>query len=510
MRANNSLKNAVVAAIMNVVTILVGFIAQKIFITTLGNEYLGINGLFSNVLSMLAVVELGFGSAIVYHLYKPIAENDEKQVNILMKFYKKTYNIIALIIFVLGICILPFIKYIIGEVTISDNLYFLFFLALIDIVASYLLTYKRSILYADQKTYITNIVHIGYVVFMNVVEILFLLAFHNYVLYLIIKIIFRILENLVITVIANKKYPFITKKIDENIDINIKNDIYKKVKGLLFHRIGGSLVLGTDNIIISRLFGVVTVGLYSNYNMVINAVTNLFGQVFSSITATVGNLLIENDKNKSYQVYKNILFVNSWIYNFAGICILCLMEPFVSIWLGNEYLLSYSVLVALVINFYIQGMRKTNSVFKEAAGIFYEDRFVPLIESFINIVASIILAKLFGLIGVFIGTILSSLALFLYSYPIFVYKKLFNRKYSEFIKEHLKYLIISVIITVITALLINCINVSNLILQLVINGLVCIIIPNIVYIAIFRKTEEFKYYFNLLKQLLGKKIKKIN
>lgn len=510
MRANNSLKNAVVAAIMNVVTILVGFIAQKIFITTLGNEYLGINGLFSNVLSMLAVVELGFGSAIVYHLYKPIAENDEKQVNILMKFYKKTYNIIALIIFGLGICILPFMKYIIGEVTINDNVYFLFFLALIDIVASYLLTYKRSILYADQKTYITNIVHIGYVIFMNVAEILFLFVFHNYVLYLIIKIIFRILENLVITAIANKRYSFITKKIDENLDKNIKNDIYKKVKGLLFHRIGGSLVLGTDNIIISRLFGVVTVGLYSNYNMVINAVTNLFGQVFSSITATVGNLLIENDKNKSYQVYKNILFVNSWLYNFAGLCILCLMEPFVSIWLGNEYLLSYSVLVVLVINFYIQGMRKTNSVFKEAAGIFYEDRFVPLIESFINIVASIILAKVFGLIGVFIGTILSSLALFLYSYPVFVYKKLFNRKYSEFIKEHLKYLIISVIITVITALLINCINVSNLILQLVINALVCIIVPNIIYIVIFRKTEEFKYYLNLLMQLLSKKIKKFN
>lgn len=510
MRANNSLKNAVVAAIMNVVTILVGFIAQKIFITTLGNEYLGINGLFSNVLSMLAVVELGFGSAIVYHLYKPIAENDEKQVNILMKFYKKTYNIIALIIFWLGICILPFMKYIIGEVTINDNVYFLFFLALIDIVASYLLTYKRSILYADQKTYITNIVHIGYVIFMNAAEIIFLLAFHNYVLYLVIKIIFRILENLVITAIANKRYPFITKKIDETIDKDIKNDIYKKVKGLLFHRIGGSLVLGTDNIIISRLFGVVTVGLYSNYNMVINAVTNLFGQVFSSITATVGNLLIENDKNKSYQVYKNILFVNSWLYNFAGICILCLMEPFVSIWLGNEYLLSYSVLVVLVINFYIQGMRKTNSVFKEAAGIFYEDRFVPLIESFINIVASIILAKLFGLIGVFIGTILSSLALFLYSYPIFVYKKLFNRKYSEFIKEHLKYLVISIIITIITALLINCINVSNLILQLVINALVCIIVPNIIYIVIFRKTEEFKYYLNLLMQLLSKKIKKFN
>lgn len=510
MRANNSLKNAVVAAVMNVVTILVGFISQKIFITTLGNEYLGINGLFSNVLSMLAVVELGFGSAIVYHLYKPIAEKNEKQVNILMRFYKKTYNIIAIIIFVLGICILPFIKYIIGEVTISDNIYFLFFLALIDIVVSYLLTYKRSILYADQKTYITNIVHIGYVIFMNVFEIIFLLAFHNYVLYLIIKIVFRILENLVITVIANKRYPFIIKKIEDNLDKDIKNDIYKKVKGLLFHRIGGSLVLGTDNIIISKMFGVVTVGLYSNYSMIINAVTNLFGQVFSSITATVGNLLIEKDKRKSYQVYKSILFVNSWLYNFAGICILCLMEPFVSIWLGNDYLLSYSVLIVLVINFYVQGMRKTNSVFKEAAGIFYEDRFVPLLESLINIVSSIIFAKLFGLVGVFIGTLLSSLALFLYSYPVFVYKKLFNRKYSEFIKIHLKYLVISIFITAITVLLINCINLSNLILQLIINALVCIIVPNIIYIILFRKTEEFKYYLNLAKQLFNKKKKIFN
>lgn len=508
MRANNSIKNAIVATIMNVVTILVGFIAQKVFITTLGNEYLGINGLFSNVLSMLAVVELGFGSAIVYHLYKPIAENDEKQVNILMKFYKKTYNIIALIIFALGICVLPFIKYIIGGVTISDNIYFLFFLALIDIVVSYLLTYKRSILYADQKTYITNIVHIGYVIFMNLTEIIFLLSFHNYILYLIIKIIFRILENLVITVIANKRYPFITKKIDEILDINIKNDIYKKVKGLIFHRIGGSLILGTDNIIISKIFGVVTVGLYSNYNMIINAVTNLFGQVFSSITATVGNLLIEKDKEKSYQVYKYILFVNSWLYNFAGICILCLMEPFVSIWLGKEYLLPYSILIVLTLNFYIQGMRKTNSVFKEAAGIFYEDRFVPLIESFINIVASIILAKIFGLIGVFIGTILSSLALFLYSYPIYVYKKLFNKKYSAFIREHLKYLTISIFITFFTSIVIYYINISNLILQLVINTVVCIIIPNIMYVVFFRKTEEFKYYFNLLKQLLNKKMKR--
>lgn len=504
MRSSNSIKNAVIAALMNVITILVGFIAQKIFVLSLGNEYLGINGLFNNVLSMLAVVELGFGSAIIYHLYKPIAENNKKEINILMKFYKKTYRIIAIVIFALGVLIMPFLQYIIGELTIKDNLHCLFFLALIDIVASYLLTYKRSILYANQKTYITNLVHIVYIILMNTCEIIFLLVTKNYIYYLLIKICFRVLENIIITIIANKMYPFICEKTSDEIDDATKKDIFLKVKGLLFHRIGGSLVLGTDNIIISNILGVVTVGLYSNYNMIISSVSNLFGQAFSSITATIGNLLIENDREKSYRVYKNILFINSWIYCFAGACILCLMEPFICIWMGNDYLLSFSVLIVLVINFYIQGMKKTSVGFKEAAGIFYEDRYVPLIESAINIVASIGLAKLFGLVGVFIGTFLSSMALFLYSYPIFVYKKLFNRKYIDFIKEHLKYLIISIITVFVTVIIVKQISIANEFVTLIINAIICLIIPNIIYALIFYKTDEFKYYFELAKNIIKK------
>lgn len=503
MRSTNSIKNAIIAATMNIVTILVGFVAQKIFVITLGNEYLGLNGLFNNVLSILAVVELGFGNAIIYHLYKPITEKDINKINVLMKFYKNAYRIIAAIILILGIAILPFVNFIVGEVAIAENIRFLFFLALIDIVASYLLTYKRSILYADQKTYITNIVHIAYVVCMNMSQIILLLLTHNYVLYLLVKIIFRILENIIITIIANKKYPFIKEKNDLfELDKETRNDILKKVKGLLFHRIGGSLVLGTDNIIISNILGVVTVGLYSNYNMIINAVTNLFGQVFSSITATVGNLLIENDEKKSYGIYKNILFLNSWIYCFAGACILCLMETFIKIWMGKEYLLSYGVLIVLVINFYIQGMRKTSAIFKEAAGIFYEDRFAPLIESAINIIASIILGKMFGLIGVFIGTFLSSMVLFLYSYPILVYKKLFNRKYCEFIKEHIKYLLISISVVAITAYITTYLKVTVLYLELIIRAIICLIVPNIMYILFFSKTEEFKYYLDMAKNII--------
>lgn len=504
MRKTNSIKNAIIAVIMNIVIILIGFVAQKIFVVSLGDEYLGINGLFNNILSILAVVELGFGNAIIYHLYKPVAENNEKEITILMQYYKKTYRIIASIIFILGILIMPFLNYIVGDISINDNLYLLFFLALFDIVASYLLTYKRSILYADQKTYIINLVHVGYVILMNCFEIALLLLTKNYVLYLIVKIIFRALENIVITIIANKQYSFIKNKVNDIIDEKLKEDILQKVKGLLFHRIGSSLVLGTDNIIISNVLGVVTVGLYSNYNMVIQAVTNLLGQVFNSIIATVGNLLIEDNRKKSFDVYNKMLFLNSWLYCFCSVCLLCLMQPFITIWMGQDYLLSYAVLCVLVINFYIQGMRKTSNTFKEAAGIFYEDRFVPLIESAVNIVISIILAKWIGLIGVFIGTFLSSLVLFLYSYPIFVYKKLFNKKYSDFIKVHLKYFLISIIITIITSIIANSISISSTILQLVINGIICIIVPNVLCIILFGRSEEFKYYLNFAKQLLNK------
>lgn len=505
MRTKNSIKNATISFIMNFFSIFIGFIAQKIFVYSLGKEYLGINGLFNNVLSVLCVIELGFGATVIYHLYKPIAENNKEYINVLLKFYKKTYRIIAFVIFILGILVMPFLKNIIGEVSITENIYLLFFMALIDVVFSYVLTYKRSILYANQKTYIVNLVHLGYIFLVNFIEIVLLLTLKNYIIYLLIKIIFRVLENIIINIIANKMYPFILEKTEKELDKVIKNDIYKKIKGLLFHRIGGAVVLGTDNIIISKFIGITTVGLYSNYNMIISALTNLLGQIFSSITAGVGNLLVEADSKKAYSVYKNILFFDSWIYSFVGICVLCLAQPFIELWLGDDFLLPFSVLVVLVFNFYIYGMRKTNAVFKDAAGIFYEDRYIPIFESITNIILSVILVKKIGLEGVFIGTSISTMILFLYSYPVFVYKKLFNNSYKEFILIHLKYVIISIITAIITYLIVNRIQLQSNLLTIIFNGLICCIVPNLIYFCIFFKTSEFLYYKNIIFSGLKKK-----
>lgn len=494
-----------VATVMNLINIIIGFVAQRIFIQTLGTEYLGINGLFTNILSMLGIVELGLGSAIIYHLYQPIAEQDKEKIKSLMLFYKVGYRVIGIIIAVIGLAIIPFLQFIVGEVTISENIIYIYLLFLIDIVASYLLTYKRSILYADQKTYLVNLVHIGYLLVMNAIQLTILILTKNYIWYLWIKIGCRILENIVITIIANHKYPYIKDKEAKKINKKMRESIFTKVRGLVYHKIGTFVVLGTDNIIISSFLGVVTVGLYSNYNLIIQAINNLFNQVFNSITASVGNLLVEKDKEKAYQVYQNILFFNSWIYAFASTGLLCIIEPFIKIWIGSEFIIPFGVLVTLVINFYLQGMRKTANTFKEAAGIFYEDRFVPLWESLINIIASIILVKLFGLIGVFTGTIVSTFVLFFNSYPKFVYQPLFNRTYKQYIKDYVPYIIATVLSVSITHFVTSWIVIGNTILQVMANLSLVLLIPNIIHWLLFNKTEQFNYYKAIFIKIIKRK-----
>ena len=341
---------------------LIGFIAQKIFINTLGQTYLGINGLFTNIISMLSIADLGIGAAITYNLYKPIAEDNKERISILINFYKKSYRVIALIILILGCIIMPFLTSIVSEEDIQNvnaNIYFIFALFLIDTVASYLLTYKRSMLYANQKNYIISLVHIGYVLILNIIQIIILLFTHNYYLYLIIKIICRITENIIITNIVNKIYPYLKEKVTSKLDAETRTDINRRLKASIFHNIGGFVVLGTDNIIISKFLGISVVGLYSNYYLIINTVNTLLSQIFSGITASLGNLLVEKNNGKAYDIAKKLMFVNFWIYSFATIAIYEIINPFIKVWLGENFLFDNLTVLILSLNFYFQVMRRT-------------------------------------------------------------------------------------------------------------------------------------------------------
>lgn len=499
MRKERSIKNVITSLISNIIVLLFGFITQKVFINTLGDEYLGLNSLLSNIVSMLAIVELGIGSAIIYSLYEPIAKNNKEKIKSLLKFYKKTYNRIAFIVFILGLCLLPFLHFIVST-TLDVNIYLIFMLFVIDVVFSYLLSYKRSILQADQRSDVINLIHIIYTVILNIGLILVLYGTNNYILYLIIKCLCRSFENIVISIFADKMYSYI-KEESVNLDKKTYSSIVKKVKGLLFHKIGSFIVLGTDNIIISKYLGNVIVAYYSNYYLIINAASTLLSQVFSALTASVGNLLVEDNKEKSYSLFRKLMFFNFWLYSFAGIGLFLAITPFISMWVGNERVLPISVLIVLVINFYMMGMRSSIGVYKDAAGIFYEDRFIPLLESLLNIIFSLILVKPFGLLGVFIGTMISSFVVVFFSLPYFVYKNVFKNKMIDYYKMYFKYIGLTIFVGIISyylySFIVMGIDINSYILQLIIAILVAVLMPNLIYLLIFHKTEEYKYFFDI-------------
>ena len=499
MRTKNSIKNMIASFVSNIITIIVGLVAQKIFINILGVEYLGLNGLFTNIISMLGIVELGIGSAIIYNLYKPIVDNDVEQIKSLMNFYKKSYHLIAFIVLIIGLVITPFLPLIIKEVTVDVNIALIYILFLFDIVCSYLLSYKRSILYASEKNYIINYIHVLYTIFMNISQLIVLYITKNYYLYLIIKIICRILENLIITMIANKLYSYLKEKDVKKLDKKVQDDIFTKIKALFFHKIGTFIVMGTDNIIISKFLGLIVVGLYSNYYLVISAVSTLFGQALISLTPSVGNMLVEKNTEKNYDVFKKMRFINFWIATFTSVSLLLIMKPFIIIWIGEEYLLPTSVLMVLVFNYYQKMMRNSYTTFKDASGIYHEDRFIPIFESITNIVVSIILVKLLGLAGVFIGTIVSGLWLWCYSYPKYVYKNLFERTYNNYAKETIGYILLFVSITALSYLLSSNLVYSSVYINFVVNVLISLIVPNVILLILFYKSDNFKYVLSLLK-----------
>ena len=501
-RKKSSFKNMITAVSSNVLTIIVGLVAQAVFIKILGSEYLGLNGLFSNVISMLGIVELGMGSAIIYNMYKPIAENDHEKIKSLMQFYKKSYRIITLIISIIGIMIIPFIKYIVDieSITVDINVYLVYILFLLETICSYILSYKRSMLYADQKEYITNIIHMGYTILVNTMQLTFLYFTHDYYLYLIIKVMMRLVENIVISSYVNRRYSYLLDNNVTKLDSKTEKDIFQKIRALFFHKIGTFIVSGTDNIIISKYLGLVTVGLYSNYYMIINAVQTVINHIIQATRASVGNLLVTESKTKQFDVFNKIRFVNFWISCFSSICIFVIMDSFITIWIGYKFVLPTKVLLVLVINFFIVSSRSTYGAFKEAAGIFYEDHFVPIIESLLNIVLSIIFVKKFGLMGVFMGTIGSGLVLWCYSYPKYVYNKLFGRKISDYMKETIYYFIIFILIAGFTYSLAILISFDNVYLQFISNVLIALIVPNVIMLLLFSKDENFKYFINMIKR----------
>lgn len=504
MRTESSVKNSIFATMMIVIKILITFLAQKIFVVILDAEYLGANGLFTNVIGLLSLAELGIGQAIIFNLYKPIANDDKEIIKSLMVLYKKSYNWITFAVAIIGFSLIPFLGFFIGETTLDLNFTLVYILFLLQSLASYVLTYKRSILYAYQENYIVSIIDIYYIITVNIAQLTVLYFTKNYYLYLAIKSVCIVIENIIITILADQKYEFIKSKEVKPLSKEIEADVYQRIKAQLFHRVGSVAINSTDNIIISKFFGLLVAGLYSNYYMIIYAIGEVVRQMLMALTPSVGNLLSEEGNEKSFDVYKKIRFFDFWVATFSAISILIVVQSFIKLWMGEEFLFGMSVVVALTINYYQKTMRQSNEVFVSAAGICIETKWVPIVETVLNILFSIILIKPFGLAGVFCGTIISSLAVWCYTYPKFVYKNLLGGKYSNYIKENLTYFLLFVVIAVITYGISMTFAISNLWLDVIARVALCLLVPNLILFLIYRKSEEFAYFKSLAKFILNK------
>ena len=504
MRTKNTLKNIYISILTQIVIIILGFISRKVFIDSLGAEYLGINGLLTNVLSMLSLVEGGIGVSIVYNLYKPLAEDDKSKIIALVQLYKKIYGILAILVFALGMCLYPFLGSFINEGEEINFLFIVYLIFVIKNVISYLNAHKWSLINADQKGYILAKYNLIFTVTTTISRIVILKFTNNYIMYLLIELLIIIIQNIWNGRIVNIRYPYIKTKEKYDVDADIKENLKTNVKAIFLHNIGSYCVFGTDNLLISALVNLKTVGLYSNYTMIMNQLAALVNPVISSIGASIGNLIVTEDNKKVYEIFNVTYLINFWIYSLSVIFLYNLLEPFIGLWLGEGLLLGKSTFVIILLNFYLTGLRKTVSIFKEKGGIFSEDKYIPILESIINLGTSIILARMFGLIGIFLGTTISSIVLPIWIQAKLVYNKLFNKSVSSYFLKYMLYLILTLVSGGICTLLCNNINVSGLI-GLIIKGLICLIIPNIIYfIALFR-TKELRYIINILKNMLYSK-----
>lgn len=503
MRTKKSAINIATALISQFIIVLLGFISRRIMIDSIGVEYLGINGLMNNILTLLSLAESGVGTAMVYALYKPLADNDIPKIKALMNFYKNTYRLLAMFTAILGVSILPFLDFFMKDNTV-ENASIIYLMFLFSSVVSYLYSYKVSMNNADQNKYLSTIFNTITQILVLIIKVFILYLTENYILFLSIDIGSTLIKNIIFSRIMDKRYPYLKEKSNDKLDDKTRESLYINIKSLFWGKIGYILSVSSDNLVISSMISVKTVGLYSNYTTLTSSVSGFVGVFMSSISASIGNLMAKESKDKVYEIYKISSFINFWLYGFSSICLFCLAEPFIAIWLGEEYIMGKGVLILIVLNFLIGGFMAPIDSIKSAAGLYNPDSYIPIVAAIVNLILSVILVKYLGLSGVFIGTIVSTLLFSFWIKPMLVYKYIFKKNLLEyFIDVILKLFAVTIcglLCWVIGEVAFKSYTVLNLIGRLI----VCIIIPNMVMILTTFKTDEFKYIYNIILPIIAR------
>lgn len=502
-RVENSIRNSAIGIISQIINTALGLVVRMVFIRQLSEDYLGANGLFSNILTVLSLAEMGIGSAIVYNMYKPIAEKNEMQIARLMNFYKRAYNIIGFVVALCGLCVTPFLKYIIKDQPNIPHITIIYLLFLLNTVFSYFFAYKRSIFSADQRERTIYIFRLIFYAVRSALQILILLRTSDFIQYLIIQIICTLLENLSISLFADREYPFLKKYRTSALSNEETGTIIKDVKALFIYKIGSTALDGTDNIIISAFDGVISVGLLSNYSLVTSAVQLLLSQVTTSLTGSVGNYIARENEEKRENLLEKLTFLSFIIYGGSFVILTSCLTPFVSIWAGEKFALGFPIVFIHCLNIYIFGMMNAVWTFRATMGLFVYGKWRPLISAIINIVVSIFLAKRMGLLGVLLGTTITRVTTNVWYDPYIVYKCGLKKPLNKYYVQWIKYLLICCTLIFFLHEIIGRLPFTGILL-LATSTVISLGIFILAICLLFRKNDFFLYYWNLAGEIVKK------
>lgn len=498
-RTKNATKNIFFGMILKLYQIIIPFIMRTAMIYCLGVEYLGLNSLFTSILQVLNLAELGVGSAMTFSMYKPIAIDDTKTICALMKLYKIYYRIIGTLILVIGIIICPIIPYLIkSDLPSGMNVYVLYLLNLLATVFTYwLFAYKSSLLNAHQRNDVISKITLVVNTLQYVVQFIVIFIIKNYYLYVILTLVFQIINNLVTAYVATKMYP------EYNAEGNLSNEevrqINKRIKDLFTAKLGGVVLNSADSIVISAFLGLTVLAVYQNYFYILTAIIGIVSVIFNSCVAGIGNSVIVESSEKNYNDLKKFTFIIMWIDVVCTCALLCLYQSFMNLWVGKELLLNFSAVVCLCCYYYVYEINMLLNLYKDASGIWHKDRFRPLITSLTNLFLNIILVQFIGIYGVLLSTLISTICI---GFPWLVnnvFDEIFMINPKPYLLKLIKYTLFAILIAIITYYMCNFVK-GDSVLVLIKKAIICFGISNVLLYIIYKNSNEMSETKLLIKK----------
>lgn len=504
-RTQNTLRNIFFGFINKGITLICPFVVRTLLIKIMGLQYAGVDGLFTSILQVLNLSELGLGSAIVYCMYRPIAHGDDKTVCALLKLFRKMYFLIGMVVLLIGMGLMPFLHFFVkGSYPAEVDIYIIYGIYLVNSCGSYFfMGYRGAILSAYQRQdVIHNICSVVKLV-MYVVQALIIIWNHNYYLYAAVFLLCTVLINLITAYESRRLFPQYVCK--GTISTDIKKDLKEKVSGLMITKLCAITRNSFDSIFISAFIGLTVAALYTNYYFIMQSLINIFGIIIQAILAGIGNSIQTESVEQNYEDLKRFNFMYLWLAGVGTTCLLCLYQPFMCLWMGSDNLLPASTVVLFCIYFYLLKMGDIQSAYYTAAGLWWYYRKYTIAEAALNLLLNYLLVKIWGINGVIAGTLLSLFLVNFLCCERLVFKLYFkNGKTLEFYLRQIRYAITTVIACVVTYFICryiqSVINLNSLMLKIIIRLIICIVISNIIYFIAYRKTLEYKSAYVWVKQ----------